>query len=1471
MGLAEGNQGVLLRDLVEVPPVRTVIRMADLDSEELSRELVESFVLTKEAEGNLVNILTGIAQGRGQGYFLQGNFGSGKSHLLGIMDLLLTSPAARDAFLRRSRRFNPDPALLQALTAIGGQRYLVVTLSLVEHSNREYLEDILLERLSTVIEGASGHSLQWDTSPGALEELGALLRARYPEEVAAFCRRKKLETGELFKPGRQFLLEELLDELGRPYRMGFNRREAFSRIREFLASGGMDGLVILVDELSEFLRSKPDSRTFNEDIRFLQYLGELAPDLPAWVVASLQERLEETGEVPPEAFNKIKDRYPVRLRLTGQHVAQLIPGRLISKKPGAEGEIGAIHSRLSQAFGELPFSRQEFFDLYPVHPLTVSLLDTLRPLFSQHRGVVDFIHYQLKGDAKRRIAGRLDLPADTLLGPDVIYDHFQNRLRELPETSPYVQQVYRYWEEEGFSLLGTEDREIARRLLKILILVALSPQPRVTIRRLTEYLLTPITTFDSKVNYEYIHDLLARMRKHGAYLAWEKGDDFLKDRVFIDLEADLNRLCRRRLDYIKKSFFPGDRRVLTKLAPWVQEPYLPLASWQENPRGKRTVNWQKTRREGMFLFGSLTDISAPYIRELVEELQTTELDFVFLVGTPLDRKAQLEHLAKTILPAVEEAQGRGFLFWIPTAPADDKTLIEALALQLLAEECQERDDPNSRRLVQHVQGLIADLSPRVREIYREAYFQGQILLDTEEGLEPGAMGIVPWERLLEWAAGTVLNRRYPQHGRLAPRISFLPPGTDQKTLEDFLLPGQIEGRNLDPGVKMVLDGFLLPLGLVRRGGKGYRLHLQPKESPVLAEFLRCLEEGEAPLDTIYRHLRKGPFGLGRDSFQMLGLTLLASGLVQGRRRERAVGIKQLTAAGFWQLETLARGGMLAPDFQEHIQRLTFLPLRLRRGPITLALQQELWEGVVQWRREQDLVLEKVRRQLQSVRDYPALAGLNFPGIEEELSRVAEILAEVKVSYPAREGLERFLSAHRAQPYFDRYYQTLQRLREFLAQELEHYLFMASYLTNPDLEFPPGEKYRYLQEEKERLLALCRDGASILNRDDYRRLDGGFTAFVETYREIYLAEHEALCAPERFDTYRRFNEGRSYKVLSLLAGIEAISVQDDLIKVDRQLQSILGHACREIQPHLLAQQPLCRCGFRLGSQPELIPREQLEETVEAGIKQYVQALQKGKNAQRLRAWLTGMEEVGKRQQVAPVRGLLALDIGASDFFADLEGLLNRRVIGLLNQALAGRRVVVERQVEDLVDSLIDRSFTADQITAIVQEWLRGGEDLPAEVYVKVVGRRGGQDPQGGGGLALYSPGSIKVEEGPRNPSGLVIKEGPAEILPDVLEGLLSGPTSLYRRLRAQLEAGHRVELDLWDSLDPPGRELVQKLIFLEDSLARLQGRKSMPHQWQPWEELYVQELANLEWWLARVEELALKLGVDDGLSLESLAT
>ena len=67
-------------------------------------------------------------------------------------------------------------------------------------------------------------------------------------------------------------------------------------------------------------------------------------------MASLQEQIEATGEIDQAIFNKIKDRYPLRLSLTGRHLRELPSGRLVRRKPGAECAIAAVCRELRAAF-----------------------------------------------------------------------------------------------------------------------------------------------------------------------------------------------------------------------------------------------------------------------------------------------------------------------------------------------------------------------------------------------------------------------------------------------------------------------------------------------------------------------------------------------------------------------------------------------------------------------------------------------------------------------------------------------------------------------------------------------------------------------------------------------------------------------------------------------------------------------------------------------------------------------------------------------------------------------------------------------------------------------------------------------------------------------------------------------------------------------------------------------------------------
>ncbi|MDY6856180.1 MAG: hypothetical protein SWO11_16045 [Thermodesulfobacteriota bacterium] len=89
------------------------------------------------------------------------------------------------------------------------------------------------------------------------------------------------------------------------------------------------------------------------------------------------------------------------------------------------------------------------------------------------------------------------------------------------------------------------DRNIAFRILKVLILMAISPvKKRLVAKDIAQMLLYRITELESSINYQYIRDILERLHKEGAYISMDKGITPLEDHFHISLEADISLLVK---------------------------------------------------------------------------------------------------------------------------------------------------------------------------------------------------------------------------------------------------------------------------------------------------------------------------------------------------------------------------------------------------------------------------------------------------------------------------------------------------------------------------------------------------------------------------------------------------------------------------------------------------------------------------------------------------------------------------------------------------------------------------------------------------------------------------------------------------------------------------------------------------------------------------------------------------------------
>ncbi|MGH9105424.1 MAG: DUF6079 family protein [Acidimicrobiales bacterium] len=226
-----------------------------------------------------------------------------------------------------------------------------------------------------------------------------------------------------------------------------DRAESWDGVLAAAGSAGHEGLVLLLDEASEWLRAKLGP-ALTEDLRFLQFLGEWSQDRPVVVLVALQESIEEVANVSERELARIRDRYR-GLHLSMRHVEDLVRGRLVRLQPGAERWVGEVGKELAASFPGAPVDPGRLARCYPLHPGALDVLEGLKFVLSQNRGVVDFVYRQVRADLAR--------PAGSLVTPDRIYDHFSDRFHERRESARLADAVVPYYEraaEEIFEARG---------------------------------------------------------------------------------------------------------------------------------------------------------------------------------------------------------------------------------------------------------------------------------------------------------------------------------------------------------------------------------------------------------------------------------------------------------------------------------------------------------------------------------------------------------------------------------------------------------------------------------------------------------------------------------------------------------------------------------------------------------------------------------------------------------------------------------------------------------------------------------------------------------------------------------------------------------------------------------------------------------------------------------------------------------
>jgi len=453
-----------LNEVVEFPEkIRGAIDLQH--AEENPEEILDNFIVTDELEKHLVKILSGIPENDGGTFWLQGEFGSGKSHVLASLYSLLRlhSPEAYE-YLERDSLVSLGPSISE-------KEVLVIPFSLAGGGDvQESLHRNVIQKTKDAYQEATGDELPISRDDRLIETFDEASLDKeaffdYLEEKSGGTwdedsweqTNKEMFVGAI----REWLREENISlEIDEDFRTSFE-----------LAIDGIldeyDHVFYIVDEISEFLNRRGEEAKNDEDVLFT--LADLKDEYPFTMVMAAQQSLEQSERVASQRGKLIaEDRlHNLTLTRTKREFQEIAVNRVI-KRCTNERYVEEYYDYFAERFDWVDDTRiGDFKEIFPFTPQTLELANRASSFDNTNRTGIMALHSAVKHHAQER----------TLITPDYLFDEFgaeygDTTTNSLKTHHPQLYSNYQRTVEDYLPSL--EDQEFAHNIVKVLFLNAIS-------------------------------------------------------------------------------------------------------------------------------------------------------------------------------------------------------------------------------------------------------------------------------------------------------------------------------------------------------------------------------------------------------------------------------------------------------------------------------------------------------------------------------------------------------------------------------------------------------------------------------------------------------------------------------------------------------------------------------------------------------------------------------------------------------------------------------------------------------------------------------------------------------------------------------------------------------------------------------------------------------------------------------------
>ena len=464
-----------LKDLYSKPIDRAVnpaVSATKFDPE-TERIEIQEYVFTDEIINGLFRILDAIKNNKPYdhvGIWIDGYYGSGKSHFLKYLDYCITPSTREDALSR----------LLEAVKAIDplDEKHNLSfdyeeLLSIANWLKRATI-DTCIFNLETSYDNSTDKKkaflhVFWNEFNGkrGFNKFNITLAQNLEKPLAekgvfeAFKERIAEEGGDWNDPGMAAdLIDNELDwaldiakELAPTLSVDSIRERIIKRdtnmsidrfgmeLASYLKDKGDDyRLILLADEVSQFINKERDRYLNLQEI--ITKLSE-ACDNKVWVACTAQQDLSEIMDdchiaEEKDKEGKIKGRFEVKVSLKGTQPEVITQKRILDKKEEVKPELAALYNKYKAGFDlqfKLPTSyssyetQDDFVDYYPFVPYQFKLIMQVFNSFLN----LGYVAKEVKGNERsiiKVIHSTAKTNADAELGKFISFDELYNNMFE---------------------------------------------------------------------------------------------------------------------------------------------------------------------------------------------------------------------------------------------------------------------------------------------------------------------------------------------------------------------------------------------------------------------------------------------------------------------------------------------------------------------------------------------------------------------------------------------------------------------------------------------------------------------------------------------------------------------------------------------------------------------------------------------------------------------------------------------------------------------------------------------------------------------------------------------------------------------------------------------------------------------------------------------------------------------------------